>query len=201
MELKEYINSIKKYKTLFLATIAAVVLLVFSYFYFRPIFYIASLTLNITRLGTQDTQAFRYDEFYRLQADEKFADTVVEWLKAPRIAADIYTDSGIDAKNFSLNKLAKSFSAERRSPQIVAVNFSASSSILANKLSASIVKIISQNIENLNKDQKENNWFKIISEDPVIIKFTPDYKIIILASLLAGVFLGFWVVMIKRYFS
>lgn len=192
MELKEYLRIIKKYKTLFLAIVIGVVAVVFSFFYFHPVSFDTFLTLNISHSGTQQTQDFRYDNFYRLQADEKFAETAVEWLKSPRMLADIKKDAGME-------KEIKKISAEKRSSQIVAVKFSTSTMESAKKISNNIVKEISQNIQDLNKNQKDEIWFEIIADDPVIEKNVPNYKIIFLASILVGIFLGFWGVMIKYY--
>ena len=199
MELKEYLGIVKKNRQIFVGVILIVVSIILGYFYFLPGRYDASLTLNITRAGSQETTDYKYDDFYRLQADEKFGDTLSEWLKSPRVASDIYTAAGVGANSLDLGKLAKSFSAERRSAQIVAVNFSAQNQIQAQKISEGIKKVVSLNTEELNKDQKENTWFEIVSADPVIAKYHPDYKIILLAAVCIGIFLGFWAVLIKHY--
>lgn len=201
MEIKEYLKIIKKNLTLFLITTVGVTLAILSYFYFQPITYDTSLTLNITRSGIQKTSDYRYDDFYRLQADEKFADTIVEWLASPRIVADIYAKAGENKKEIDLKKLAKNFSAEKRSTQIVAVSFSSSSPESAQKISSSLIKILSQNTQELNKDQQEANWFQIIAEKPLTAKHNFHCKIILLVALAVGVFLSFWVVMIKYYFE
>lgn len=199
MELKEYFNLIKKEIRLFSAVIVVIVAATLLFFFFRPEFYNVSVILNVTRLGSQATQDYRYDDFYRLQADERFSDTIVEWLKSPRIIADIYSISGINQKNSNLIKLPKAFSVERRSSQIVSVNFSSPEKETARKISEGISKVVSANTQKLNEDQKEDTWFKVLSQEPVIQKYTPDYGIILLASFFAGIFLAFWVVMIKNY--
>lgn len=191
MELKEYLQIIKKYQKLFILTIIIVVFLPFVYFYSQPVSYKSSLILNVTRSGIQETNDYRYDDFYRLQADEKFAETLVEWLKSARFYEDIISDSGASP--------ISGISAEKRSSQIVAVNFKSQSLEKAKKISSSITKIISQKTDELNSAQKESSWFRIVGEDPVILKNIPNYKIIFLASLLMGIFLAFWVALIKHY--
>ena len=199
MELKEYINIIKKYKKLFLSAIIAIVALALGYFYFLPVRYDASLTLNITRTGSQETTDYKYDDYYRLQADQAFGDTLVEWLKSPRLVSDIYTAANIDSKAFTLSQLTRGMTATRRSPQLVTVSFSAATPDRAQKISTGIIKVIEENTAELNNDQKESAWFEVVSTAPVIVKYQPNYKIILLASLLLGMFLGFWGVMIRHY--
>lgn len=200
MELKEYLKIIRKYKTLFVATIAVVVLAVFAFFYLQPIHYNTSLTLNITRSGSQSTEQYKYDDFYRLQADEKFAETIVEWLRSPRIVADIYTSAGIAGSGrSSLGKLSKSVSAEKRSSQVVAVAFSAPNEDAAQKIAGATADTLAKLTQNLNVEQKENTWFKIAPESPVIVRYEPSFWRVLLGSLVGGVFLAFWVVMVRHY--
>lgn len=199
MELKEYLQIIKKdIKTFITLTVFAVVGTL-AYFYFQPVNYVTSLTLNITRMGIEETGEYRYDGFYRLQADERFAETVVEWLGSPRIVADIYETAKINSQNLTLTNLSKSLKAEKRSSQIVAVNFSSATPEGAQKISTGIVKVISKNTEKLNESQKEKNWFQIMAENPVIARNVPNYKIIFLASFLVGIFAAFWVALVKDY--
>ncbi len=199
MELKEYLNIIKKHQQLFFGTIIIIALVVLGYFYLLPVRYDASLTLNVTRAGSQETTDYKYDDYYRLQADERFVDTIVEWLKSPRVVSDIYAAANMESDSSAAGKLSKNITAEKRSSQIVAVSFSASTASDAQKISAGIAKVVIENTNLLNNDQKENTWFEIVSAAPVIAKYQPNYKIILLASLLLGIFLGFWGVLIKHY--
>lgn len=199
MDLKEYLQIFKKNSKLFFAVIFIVILAVFVFFSSQAVFFKISLTLNISRQGVQDTQDYRFDHFYRLQADEKFSETVVEWLKRPRIVADIYSSSDLNIENLNSKKLSGLISAEKRSSQIVAVNFSAPNPDIAQKISAGIFEVISQNTQSLNETQKENDWFKIIAGKPIIVKNNPDYPILFAISFLVGLFLGFWAVMFKHY--
>ena len=199
MELREYYLILKKDFGLFLLAVILIVAGSFAYSYLRPASYDTSLVLNISRLGTQETDQYRYDDFYRIQADEKFAETVVEWLKSPRISSDIYTDAGVDTASWNLRQLSKNMSPEKLSAQIVSVNFSSSDEKTAEKISRSIIKIISGNTQSLNKDQKNSTWFEIVPQDPIIKRYYPDNAMILAASLLLGMFAGFWVVMIRHY--
>lgn len=201
MELKEYIKIIKKSQKLFFGTIFVIVAIALGYFYFLPVRYDASLTFNITRAGSQETADYKYDDYYRLQADERFVDTIVAWLKSPRVVSDIYTAANMDKDAFSLRGLSKNLAAEKRSSQVVAVTFSADTPAEAQKISAGLVNVINGNTEALNKDQKENNWFKIIYGAPVIAKYQPNYGIIFLAALCLGIFLAFWAALVKHYLN
>lgn len=200
MDLREYIKIIQKDLKIFLVIILSIVIAVLAYFYFQPVSYRASLTLNVTRSGIQETQDYRYDGFYRLQADERFAETLSEWFRSPRVVSDIFSRAKISSDKFSLEYLSKNISAQKRSSQIVEVTFSSISQEQAEKIASAGVEIVSQMTEKLNAEQNEKNWFKIIAEKPVISKYVPSYKTIFIAAFLAGIFLAFWVVMFRHYF-
>jgi len=200
MELREYLKIFRENSYLFLTVVVIVVLGSFAYFTFKPISYSSSLALNITRIGSQQsTTDYRYDDFYRLQADEKFAETVVQWLKNPRTTADVLSKAGIDASQLSLRKLAKVFVAEKLSSQIVSVSFSTKSEKSAQKISEAVLEIVARNTQALNKNQNEETWFAVVAQDPVIMRDNVSSMIILIAALLMGMFLGFWIVMIRHY--
>lgn len=199
MELKEYWEIIKKDGKTFFVVVFLTVLASVAYFSLRPVAFDVSLALNITRNGTQQTEQYRYDDFYRLQADEKFAETIVQWLKDPRMATDIYAQAGLDTSKFSLGQLAKIFNPEKLSSQIVRVSFSAPDENIAHKIAEATSEVVAKNVEMLNKNQNEDTWFRVIDQKPVIVKNQGNGWTIFVFPLLAGIFMGLWVVMIRHY--
>jgi capsular polysaccharide biosynthesis protein len=199
MDLREYIKIIRENFGLFAGTVFLIVLGSFSYFMFRPIFYNISLTLNITRKGAQETTDYKFDNFYRLQADEKFAETIVQWLKSPRTVTEIYSKSGINPEQFTERQLTKYFKAEKLSSQVVSVSFSAGSAEMAKKISNALPEIISKNTDRLNENQKENTWFEIIPQEAVVTQNTFDPVFVFAVFLIIGIFVAFWIVMIFHY--
>jgi capsular polysaccharide biosynthesis protein len=198
MELKEYLKIIKRNKHIFGLTVAVLFLMAAIYIFFRPISYTTSLTLNITRDGTQSTDNYKYDNFYRLQADEKFSETLVEWLRSPRIEEKIFKEAGIDTLDFSLKRLSNSIKAEKMSSQIVSVSFSSPNKKSSQDIAQAVSKIIIQNTQELNRDQKDATWFKVLPENPVV-KIDEVSLLMVLAVLFSAFFAAFWVVMIKHY--
>ena len=199
MELKEYLLIIRKQMKLYMGVIVLFVLGVLGYFIFRPVTFDTSLFLNITRVGNQVSEGSKYDDFYRLQADEKFTETIVEWLKSPRIAMDISSVAGRSVDGLSLKQLTRIFQAEKMSSQIVSVKFSSADKKTAEKIAQAISDVLRKNTEKLNEDQREDTWFEIKADNPVIIENNPDLRIIFLAALAMGIFMGFWIVMLKHY--
>ncbi len=199
MEFKEYLQIIKKNWKTFVFVIFLVVAAIIMYFLFRPISYSTSLTLNITRIGQQATPDYKYDDFYRLQADEKFAETLVEWLKSPRTAANIYKEADLDFQKMSPKKLSGIFRTQKLSSQLVAVSYGTANNSTAEKISLAIEKVLAQNIAALNQSQKEETWFQVIAHEPVIVLDNFNWLIVFSAAFLLGIFLAFWTVLVIHY--
>lgn len=201
MELKEYLTIFRKHFKLFITAVALFVVAGILFQLFRPLDYKAVLTLNITRMGKQETSDYRYDNFYRLQADEKFADTVVRWLESPEIAARVYNDSQIITAGLSHWKLSRVFKAQRLSSQAIKVSYSAKNADTAKNLAGSIIKIINSETEKLNKMQSEESWFIVVGDNPIIRENKWPWEVVTLASLILGIFVGLWAVLIRYYFK
>lgn len=195
------IKIIQKKRGLFFGLTILPVIMMLIYLWSFPETYGVSLNLHITRKGMISSNEYQYDDFYRLQADEKFADTLVEWLRNPKIVSDIKEGAGWDTQNESIRSLAGFLSPEKRSSQLVVVGFSAKNQSSGERLSQSLVKAITDRIEQLNKDQKEGDWFEIMAEAPLERKFEWPFWPMMLASLVGGLFLAILGVLIKHYFE
>jgi hypothetical protein len=194
MELLEIIKIFKQKRKIFFACMAFFVLLSIIIFYFQPNYFSVDLTLNVSRKGIQKTDQYRYDNFYRLQADERFADTVVRWLGSPSILNEIALDSA-GAENIG------SIKASRLSSQMIQVSFKVFKKQNGKDISASILKIISGQIEKLDQQQKDENWFLVVAEDPMIQSAKFSFLKIFSGALLLGIFSGFWLVLLAHYFE
>jgi capsular polysaccharide biosynthesis protein len=204
MELKDYLKIFVKNLVWFSLVLLLAMAIGAGYKHYKnsqPSTYQVSLLLNVTRTGIQATDNYRYDDFYRLQADERFADTVVRWIETPRIVTDVYNETGMISGGIALNELSNFFGAKRLSSQAIEVNFTAKSAVEAQNLSENLVKAINSEIKNLNQFQKEESWFKIIGDEPVIKEYKITWKNVLLISIALGIFLGIWVMLIKHYLT
>lgn len=194
MELKEYIKIFKKDFKFFVLVVAGLVIFGTAFQELAPEKYRVEANLDITRSGQQaETSDYRYDEFYRLQADERFADTVVRWIGSERIREDISAES----KSAGFEKLK----AERLSSQLVRITFVVSSAKDSEKVTVAVTKVLNDKTQELNEDQKNSNWFKIIVSDPVVSENRIPMQKFVITLLFLGIFIGFWTVLIRHYLN
>lgn len=199
MEFKELIAVFQKQRTFFFGV---VILFLASAFLWqsnqRPV-YEATLLLNIGRGGVQNTTEYTYDSFYRLQADERFADTVVRWLTTPRVVEDIYTDANLREKITSGGNLKRVFNAGRLSSQVIEVSYTGENEKSLAQLTASVTKVLNRYTESLNKENKETSWFVVIGSDPVIRDARIGLNLALFVGLIVGLFVAFWAVLLRHY--
>ena len=152
---------------------------------------VAALLLNVGREGTQTTTEYTFDNFYRLQADERFGDTVVRWLQSPRVVSDILKESGLDASFRSERDLKRLISAKRLSSQVIELSFSQSEKSVLEKEANAIVKVLNTYTERLNQDE---GWFVIVGSDPVLLDARVSLPKAVGVGGLLGCFVAFWTI-------
>ncbi len=193
MELKKFVQIFYQERKIFLGMGLGVFALGLAIFYGQPTYYKTSLMLNVTRQGTQKTEDYRFDEFYRLQADERFGDTVVRWLSAPRLKEDICQQVG---KGCSHN-----IKARRLSSQYIEVVYKTKQKEAGYKEAQAIVKVLQEETKRLNKDQKNEDWFTLVANQPLVERGNWKWSKVILLNFLIGLLVGFWSVLIKYYWQ
>ncbi|MFA6184176.1 MAG: hypothetical protein WC682_03675 [Parcubacteria group bacterium] len=192
MELKEYIKIFRENYRFFFIVMAVVLLVGLAAQVAMKTKYKVVIDLNVTRTGYQkDTSDYRYDEFYRLQADERFADTLVRWLGSEVIKNDIANE----AKGAFFEKIK----AERLSSQLVRVTFLITDKKQAQEITKSIDRVINNKIIELNAQQNNPQWFKALVSYPIVSDYKLSLTKLIEILVASGIFLGFWAVLIRHY--
>lgn len=201
MELRDLVKIfLKSWKTFF-GTVGIFVVTGFAWYVLQPETYKANVTLNVTRMGTQQTTEYRYDGFYRLQADERFADTVVQWLRAPNIIQTITERAQtIPVGRSMFMPRGGALRAERLSSQMIAVTYQTADQESAARVAKVLVSVIDQESTTLNETAQEESWFTVIGDDPVIRDGRVGLALVLAVSLIGGVFIGFWAVLFRHYF-
>ncbi|MCK9379188.1 MAG: hypothetical protein M0P97_03545 [Candidatus Moranbacteria bacterium] len=196
MELKEYIAIFKKNIWIFLMTILVFWTAGAIFYRAVPEKYKSTMDLNISRTGVAITGEEKegYDYFYRLQADDIFSETVVGWLNSPRVISEICNSSGATS-------CPSGYEARKVSAQLVQVVYVNPNREDSDKIAQSLVNVMARETGNLNLSQKNENWFEVLGNYPFIEADKINFNKIMLASLILGIFFGFWMVFMRHYFK
>lgn len=201
MELKEYIKIIKKNYKLVLAVAVITGLSAFLFSVAQPIKYEASLSLFVNKDKTQETDDFKYDGYYALQAGEMIIGSIVEWLKSPEVVNSIYQKAEIEHNFKNIKSYTKKFTVKKMSAQYVEVKFKMNNKEDAEKISSAIVEVIKSKVKNLEENSEQEVSFLVENEKPVIVESKPDALLNLIIGLVSGFTLGIFVVFGKEYFK
>lgn len=199
MELKELIAVFQKKAYFFLAIVFIFIVAALFWQKNQPETFRATLLINIGRTSVSEAPDYTYDSFYRLQADERFADTVVRWLSTPRVVEDIYKEAHLDPAYLGLKDLANVFVAGRLSSQMISVKYGSENRKIIEQLATATVTVLNRYADTLNTEEKSKNWFVIIGSEPVIRDSRVGLNQALAVGLILGLFVGFWLVVLRHY--
>lgn len=203
MELKEYVKIIKQHKMLFGGIWIFIAIIAFIWVFSQPESFNATMSIDIARQGAQnDSETVReydYDQFYRLEADDRFANTVVQWLKDPGVVNSIYADSKLKAPSDSLRSLSKAFRAEKLAPNYIQIKYSATDPSNAGVIFRATEKIITKRTNSLNADAQDQNWFKTIFSGPIVAKKKLPVLPVAVGVIAGGFLVSIFGVMVRHY--
>mgnify|MGYP000567710053 CR=1 FL=1 len=201
MELRDLFRIFKKQRTFYVGVVLFCVLAAWIWQNNQPVSYQATLLINIGRAGVSETTDYTYDSFYRLQADERFADTVVRWLSSPRVVEDIYREARLNPETLGTKALGSVFSAGRLSSQIVSVKYSGENKKALEGMATAAVTVLNRYTDTLNTEAREKSWFVVIGSEPVIRDARVSMLLTLVVSLVLGLFVGFWAVLWRHYMT
>ena len=199
MEIREYYKIWRAHFSVVIYAVLVAVVAVYAWSVKESESYSASLLLNIGRTETQSTAEYKYDQFYRLQADEKFAETVAMWLKSPGVAKDIFEKASVNTSQKTIRQLSKNFRAEKVSPETISVSFGTQNEEEGKKIANAVSFIISEKTKNMNSEARDPSWFKVDMSDLIILKNTQDLRINLFVAALIGIFIGTFLAFGKHY--
>ncbi|MDD3607744.1 MAG: Wzz/FepE/Etk N-terminal domain-containing protein [Candidatus Moranbacteria bacterium] len=201
MEFKEILKIIIERKVLFIIILLLTVFLVIGWLLFQPKKYQASLSVDITREKVNETTDYQYDQYYRLLADEKFADTVVQWTSDPQLVKEIFDEAGIKKDAKKLSQFSQLIKGEKLSANFIRIRFDVGEKEEAEKLANSIEKIFTEKTVRLNESAKDTNWFKLSFSPAIIVKYHPGFIGFFLAGIAGGILLGIFACLFHYYWK
>ncbi|MBP7811228.1 MAG: hypothetical protein KA054_00065 [Candidatus Moranbacteria bacterium] len=196
MEWYDIVKIYWKERRLFVLIVAASIFVALTWQVSQPVKYRAALLLNVGRDKVPTTSEYAFDDFYRLQADERFGDTVVRWLQSPRVVSDILKESGLNVLPRSESELKGLIVAKRLSSQVIELSFSHKEKAVLEREADAIVKVLNEYAESLNQGGQKDGWFIIVGSDPVLLDARIAWPKAAGMGGLIGCFIAFWTVTI-----
>lgn len=200
----------RRYRVMAMTIVLCIVAFGGLFHVLRPTTYTATLLVDIVRntnaimidenIRRASIEGDQYDGYYRLKADEQMGETVMHWLKTPRVTADIVTLAGITPVTISLTKY---FRAHRISPQSVQVVYEVPTRAQASAIGTALVTYINTRITLLDGGQfgdeaTKSAQFGVRADAPIVSLTQKPLAIILIFWAGIGVFIAFWTVIIRH---
>ena len=201
MELHEYFSVARKYWLLLVTTTLVLLVASLGFRALQPDSFKASRALTISRVNIQETQDYKFDNYYTIQASELFGRTVIGWLETPANVLDIYEDAGIAAPTNNLNALARTVDATRIAPQVIQIEFTHGNADEAKKIADSVVRIVEREISKENSQENTDAFFHAEASETVVVESEKYYALIAIASIVVGLFLSYNVALLLNYLA
>jgi uncharacterized protein involved in exopolysaccharide biosynthesis len=201
MELKKLVKILLKNKALFFGIWLAIVALATVWFFSQPSKYEAFLSVEISRDSLEETKDYQYNQYYRLLADEKFADTVTQWSKDPEIVKTIFQEAKVPLELNSLRQASKILNGERLTANYIQIKFSTNNEERAERIITAIKNNFSKKTEELNQSSQDKNWFKLVFGDSLIVLKKNSFSLIFFASFIFGLMSAMLVVLLRHYWQ
>lgn len=197
MELLELVKIIRKNILLIvvMGIVAAVSGVVF--YRLRPLTYDVFCAITVSQDREDETTEYKYDNYYSQQAIDTFTDSLEKWFGDAQMISEAYAKAGINIADKSIRQRSKLIKARKLGPQYLELRFQSSSKEDAQKISKSVISVLSQRIEDLRGDR--NVWFKVNARDPLIIENRWNLGIVALVTFCSGLLAGVFVSLIRFY--
>lgn len=215
MELKEFLEVIRKNLALIVVVTAVFLIAGVSITYLIPNKYSSSIDVYVSRRATKETdQYYTYDGYYSTQSSVQYASTVSGLFQSLQIVRDAagkvqtnnsYQKSEEEPANLSedvkyLKDVQSKILVEDVAPQIITVSFKDEDLEKSKIWVMSLGEAVKEKVDEVNSNS--DGKFKVdMSALPLVEEVSPSLVINIVVSLMSGVLVGTLWAFGKKYFN
>ncbi len=178
--------------------LVAVIVLAFAFF--QPAAYRTELVLSVTRTALAPTTEYAYDSYYRFSADERLAESLVQYLGSATGKRSIAERAALGEAEYD-RFISDKLRIARRSANLVMVEYDTRDRATAERLGEALDQAANAYVVGLNVDARDPAWFTVVASEPVSreLALTPARLTVI--ALLGGLFAGFWAVLLQHFWT
>lgn len=198
MELKDYLQILKKAKTQIFLTTLAVILIVFLASVLIPSHFEASFSVYITKESQSTTSEFEYDQYYSLQAKDELSKFVEQYLKNPAVSSEILRKADVSPEDYFLPLRRHFFQVYALSSQEVQINFKLKTPDKAEKVAAKTHTKLNETFREL-FSKKDQTQYQLKRSRISLARagFSPALNSLLGA--IGGAFLGVFIALFRHY--
>lgn len=194
MELRDFVQIFARQRSLIAWIVGGALAIGFLGYRLQTQWYEGAVLLSVTRQATETTPEYQYDQAYRLQADERMADTLARYLESEigrRDTAREVPFTGIRETAFIESRV----SALRLSSNLVQVQFAAETPTEADRIAEAFLETGERYVASLNEQAGSRNWFTLVASDAYAKDGRFTLSVALGVALVLGIIAAFWTVL------
>ncbi len=210
MEFKEYLQVIKKYRKIFLATWGIILFLPLFTVFVQPVTYEGQKTLLVTRKNESGEMnvSEKYDYYYQLESDKKLAGILVKFLEDKALLNKILNNSELDTngrpRRIAISKEEKKWIISKLKGEIleggyVKIKINSHSKDLIGQISSRLTQQFADKISKVGTDK--NRLIKLEGEPVVIVRKEKPYLPVGLGVFFGGLLVAILLVLGIHYWE
>ncbi|MFZ1655170.1 MAG: hypothetical protein WAT84_05070 [Candidatus Moraniibacteriota bacterium] len=194
MELRAFLELFIRQRNLICGIVLAALVIGFCAYRLQTQWYEGTVLLSVTRQGAEAATDYQYDHYYRLQADERMANTVARYLETPIGRRDI-------ARRALLSNARETEFIERKvtalvlASNLVQVTYRAKSPTEAERIAAAMLETSERYVASLNEQAANRNWFTLVATDSLTHDGRFTWPVALGIAMAVGLFIAFWTVL------
>ena len=167
----------------------------------QPKKYEVNFSLLISQTETQETEEFKYDTYYALEAKDKIGDWLVAFLKSPENVSAILNNANFDDSDFRVYDFRNFFRPYKASAQSVGAIFYLRDSTGVGKIANSVLNAANKELEKTYIPTEGDVRFEIKATNPLVS--AKEKKILLTAfmSLVLAFGLSVILILFKQYLT
>lgn len=197
MELKKIIKIIKKDIYLFSIVWLAVIFLAIGLVVFESEKFNITLPILISRDSAETSPEYKYDQYYKMMADEKFGNTLKEILNSNNFLFQL--NAALEDKK--INHQIISLKANNLAPSFVEVEIKTKNKKDAALIMENLKQLLNKKIDNLKAEEDETSWFQLQYQKYTISGAGLNRMIVFGAGFIFGFFIAFFVIIFRYYWK
>lgn len=202
MEFKEFLLVLKTRGRLFWSLWLGLTFFGLIIFFVIPTKNEAVLSLDVTREhGDSSVEEYQYDQFYRLEADDKFTEAVVQWLDDPNFQRRISEKLKGSLSDEQIESAIESFSSEKKASNFLQVRFDVESPKEATIVAIATKGALEEKVASLAGDQEDSKWFRLVVSGPTVELVKVSFALFAAILIVLGLSISIFIVFATHYFQ
>lgn len=194
MELRDFIQLFIRRQSLMVGIISVAIVIGFLSYRLQTQWYEGVVLLSVTREAAEATAEYQYDHSYRLEADERMADTIARYLESTIGRRDTARQIPLTGTR-EVTFIESDISVLRLSSNLVQVSYVATTPTEAESIARAFFETGERYVTSLNEQAGNRNWFTLIASDSYTEDGRYTLPVALGVALVLGVLGAFWTVL------